>query len=307
MAYRIVLSLAVGALIVAAAGPTLAQSSAGLDRRMERLEQSMRALQTTVLQAQATGQPVVVRPEGPDPILVTTQERVADLEQTIQRLNGQVETLTLELEQARRAEAAANADRATAVQTLTERLGRLDAQVATLSAAIGPVDSDTLGPNDARTAPDAGGVAPAGPGTLDGQLSAAPQAPPANAAEAFSRARALMDASNFEAAATAFQDFIARYPTNARTPEAYFWLGESFFNRRGYQTATAAYASALRDRPTGNWAPAAMARLAQSLAFSNQSAQACAALAEFNTRYAARASAAVKTNAQAARTRARCS
>ena len=49
-----------------------------------------------------------------------------------------------------------------------------------------------------------------------------------------------------------------------------------------------------------------MAKLAQSLAFSNQTSQACAALTEFDQRYAARASAAVKTVAQSARTRARC-
>jgi tol-pal system protein YbgF len=305
MAYRIVPCLAVGALMAAVASPAGAQS-AGADRRMERLEQSMRTLQATVLQAQATGQPVVVRPEGPDPMVLTMQERVTDLEQTIQRLNGQVETLTLEVEQARRADAAASADRATALQTLTERLGRLDAQMNTLMGAMAPEDLSALGPNDARTAPDATGQAQAGAsGTLGGQLAAA-QPPPANAGEAFTRAQALMNASDYEAAAAAFQDFVARYPTNARTPEAYYWIGESFFARRGYQTATAAYANALRDRPTGTWAPAAMARLAQSLAFSNQAAQACAALAEFNTRYAARASAAVKTNAQAARTRARC-
>ena len=28
--------------------------------------------------------------------------------------------------------------------------------------------------------------------------------------------------------AAAFEDFVARYPNNARAPEAYYWLGESY-------------------------------------------------------------------------------
>ena len=302
MAYRLSALLAATALISVAApaavSPAWAQN-AGADRRMERLEQSVRALQATVLQAQATGQPVVVRPEGPDPILTAMQERVADLEATLQRLNGQLETLGFEIEQAKRAEAATETERRNSLQALNERIGRLDTQVAALTAAMAPPEPLAVGP-------DAGG-------TLGGQLAAgtppgqpAPPAPPANAGEAFTQARALFTANDFEGAGAGFQDFVTRYPTNTRAPEAYYWLGESYFARRGYQTATAAYASALRNRPTTAWAPAAMARLAQSLANASQNAQACAALAEFDKTYAARATAAVKANAQAARTRARC-
>lgn len=296
MAYRVLSLLSASALFAAAALPAQAQN-AGIERRMERLEQAVRAVQATVLQAQATGQPVVVRPEGPDPILTAMQERVTDLETTIQRLNGQIETLGIELDQAKRAEAAAETERRNALQTLTERVSRLDEQVTTLTAAMAPSEPLAVGANDARTAPDAGG-------TLGGQLAA--QTPPANAGEAFTRARALFNGGDYEGAGTAFQDFVARYPTNTRAPEAYYWLGESYFARRGYQTATAAYASALQSNPTTSWAPAAMARLAQSLANSNQNQQACAAIATFNERYAARATAAVKANAQTARTRARC-
>lgn len=300
MASRALPFLAAGVLMASLAGPAAAQNAA--DRRMERLEQSVRALQATVLQAQATGQPVVVRPEGPDPALTQMQERVADLESTLQRINGQVETLGFEIEQAKRADAAAETERRNALAALTERVGRLDSQIATLTAAMAP-EPLAAGPNDARTAPDATARAQAGDA---GVLTPPPPAPPANAGEAFTRARALYTAGEFESAATAFEDFVARYPTNARAPEAYYWLGESFFARRGYQTATAAYANALRTRPTTAWAPTAYAKLAQSLANSNQLPQACAALAEFDQRYAARASAAAKTAAQAARTRAKC-
>lgn len=295
MSHRVLTLMAAGALV--AATPALAQNT-GLDRRMERIEQSMRALQATVLQAQATGQPVVVRPEGPDPEFNALQDRVADLEQTLQRVNGQIEMLTLEVEQARRNEAAAEADRRGAMAALTERLGRLETQVAALSTLVS-AEAVAEATSDLTGAP-----APATGGTLNDQ-AAAPAAP-ANATEAFTQARALFTAGDHEAAGRAFEDLVARYPTSTRAPEAFYWLGESYFARRGYQTATAAYASALRNNPTTAWAPAAMARLAQSLANSNQAGQACAALAQFDKQYAARASAAVKANAQTARTRARC-
>jgi tol-pal system protein YbgF len=272
-----------------------AQTPPGVDRRFERLEQSVRALQTAVQQAQATGQPVVVRPEGPDPVATALQERVNDLEQTLQRLNGQAENLAFEIDQAKRASASAETDRQRALQAQNERLARIEAQLAALALPPEGVEPLAQGPNDALRSPDAGVPPPP------------PPPPPANATEAFARARALFTANDHAAAATAFEDFVARYPSNARAPEAYYWLGETYFVRRGYQTATAAYANALKSRPNTAWAPSAMARLAQSLANSNQIAQACAALADFDKTYAARATAAAKANAQTARTRAKCS
>lgn len=289
MAYRVRTLLATVALI-GLASPALAQG-AGDARRLDRIEQSVRALQAAVGQAQSSGQPVVVRPEGPDPAVTDMQQRVADLEQTLQRINGQLETLAIEVDQAKRADTAAEADRRGAMQGLNDRITRLESQLATV---LGPTDAGAAG------------------GTLNSQIGAAtpppppPPAPPANAAEAFAAARAVYTGGDMEAAGRAFEDFVARYGSNTRAPEAYYWLGESYFARKGYQTATAAYANALKARPTTAWAPGAMARLAQSLAYSNQAPQACAALAEFDSRYAAKATAAVKANAQVARTRARC-
>ncbi len=49
-----------------------------------------------------------------------------------------------------------------------------------------------------------------------------------------------------------------------------------------------------------------MARLAQSLNASNQASQACAALGEYDRNYATRATAAVKADAAALKTRLKC-
>ena len=318
MAYRrLRIFLVTASLAALAAGAAHAQN-AGADRRFDKLERDLRTLQTIVMQAQATGQPVVVRPEGPDPAMTALQSRAEDLESTLQRINGQVETLSHDIESGRQADAAAESQRRAQTQQLNDRLARIETQLAALAAAQsaadpglaegaeqGPVGSATPEPGRRpNPATDATARAQAADtGVLGG--GAAPARPP-TAAESFNQARDLFTAGDQVGASNAFQDFIARYPTNARAPEAYYWLGESYYAQRGWQNATAAYAGALRNRPTTAWAPAAMVRLAQSLTQSNQAAQACAALAEYDQRYAARAAAAVKTNAEAVRKRARC-
>jgi tol-pal system protein YbgF len=318
MANRHLKALAAGvALAVLMAGAVEAQS--GADRRLDRVERDLKTLQSVVLQSQATGQPVVVRPEGADPAVTAMAARVDDLEMTLQRINGQVETIGHDLDQIRRAEQASEAERRAQDKLVGDRLSRLEGQIAALTQAATAADPGVAdaGPPpafDARRGPKAGAEATAraqaqDTGVLGGRAPAPPPPlplPPSGPNESFAAARALLATNQAPAAADAFQDFISRYPTNARTPEAYYWLGESFFTQRGYQNATAAYASALRNRPTTTWAPAAMVRLAQALSQSNQNDQACAALSEFDQRYAAKAAAAIKTNAEAVRRRARC-
>jgi len=295
------------------AGAAQAQN-AGADRRLDRIERDLKTVQSIVLQAQATGQPVVVRPEGADPAVTALQSRVDDLEMTLQRINGEIETVARDVGQARRDATAAEEARRGEMRALTERLARLESMVAAYTGAADASDP-SLAPSpllSGNPASDATARAQAqDTGVLGGGARPPPPPPPPPAAQtpaqAFAAARDLFTSGQHAAAADAFQDFISRNPNNARTAEAYYWLGESFYAQRGYQNATAAYASALRDRPTTNWAPQAMVRLAQSLTQSGQGSQACAALAEFDRRYAARANANLKSNADAVRKRAACS
>jgi tol-pal system protein YbgF len=313
MPHRPLCSLAVALGLAATAGSAFAQN-AGADRRFERIERDLKTLQTVVMQAQATGQPVVVKPEGPDPALTALQTRAEDLEATLQRVNGQVETLGHDVESLRAAETAAETQRRAQLQTLNDRLARIETQLTALAQSQSAADPTLAAGSETPPAPIPDGGGPPRRAGADatgraqaqdtGVLGAAPAAP--TAAEAFIHARDLFTTGDQAGAANAFQDFLSRYPTNARAPEAYYWLGESYYAQKGWQNATAAYASALKSRPTTPWAPAAMVRLAQALAQSNQTAQACAALTEYDQRYAAKAPAAVKTNANALRKRAGC-
>ena len=71
--------------------------------------------------------------------------------------------------------------------------------------------------------------------------------------------------------------------------------------------AVAAYAAALNGWPTTSWAGETTLKLARALDATDRKPQACGALGEFNRRYAATASASLKTIAGQVRTQAACS
>jgi tol-pal system protein YbgF len=304
--FRAVLLATVLGFSVAAVGAASAQTAD--DRRFDRIERQLKSLQQMVLQAQATGQPVLVRPEGPDPALIAMQQRLDDMEQTLTRLNGGIENALHDLDTLRRNTAQDNTARGLELRSLSDRIAKLEALA---SAAQGPLLGDAAGTAPPPPPPPASrdSAATARAQAADtGVLGANPFAPPPppTPAQAFQSARAALASGDPAGAASGFQDFITRYPDDARTPEAYYWLGESFYQRKGYTNATAAYASALRSNPKTAWGSAAMVRLAQSLNASGQPSQACAALNEYSRNYATRATAAVKSDAAALKNRLKC-
>jgi len=71
-------------------------------KRLDRMEKVVRELRSIVFQGRETGVPVVVQPAGTDAQMQTLAQRIADLEQTLTRVNAQNETLLQELDGARR-------------------------------------------------------------------------------------------------------------------------------------------------------------------------------------------------------------
>ncbi len=308
-----------------AALPAKAQSDA--ERRISRLEQTVKTLQSIIFQGQATGQPVVVKPEGADPEVAGLRQRLDDLEVSRRGDVGQAESLSRDLQDAARNRTADRAAADAQIKALNDRIARLETQLAAAvaaqqaAAAQAQAQAFATGPEAelpaappppgsarARLGADATARAQAGDtgvlGTLPGRPAAA--APVSDEAGAYRDARALLTSGDYAAATAAFQDYVARYPEAARAPEAYYWLGETYYLREAYRQSTGAYAAALKSKPKTTWAPDAMVRLGESLVQTNQNAQACAAADEFEKTYAARASAAAKTRAASVRRRAKC-
>lgn len=241
-------------------------------KRVDRMEKVVRELRAIVFQLRDTGKPVVVQPADTEARLQALEARISDLEQSLTRLNGTIETSTHDLDLARRG----NADLQAEVKALGDRLAAVEQK----TAEPAPVA-------DAAPAP------------------AASEAPRASAGEAFTKARQLMLAGDYDAAEGAFADYVSSYPDTPRTPEARYWWGKTLTVRGDHARAASAYIGAVRGWPQTPWAPDAVVELARSLVQLKKPADACAALGEFSKRYP-KAPASVTARAAAARSQAKC-
>ena len=244
-------------------------------KRVERMEKVVRELRSIVFQGRDTGKPVVVQPAETDAQIASLNQRLADLEQTLTRLNGQNETANFELTKANRAAVDQKA-----------RADALEQRLVALENAF----------NDLKTqaaAPAAGGFPPP------------PPAPPADPAVAFKQAKDLLLGGDYGNAEQAFSAYVTNYPDNARTPEARYWLGETLFVREAYTDAAGAYIGAIRGWPQTTWAPDATLKLARSMVALKKTPDACRTLDELARRYP-KAPANVTSRAASTRTAAKC-
>lgn len=282
MVLAAVLGLALG-------GPALAQQDKALDARLDRIEKLVRQLREIVVQARQSGDPVQVRIVGdPDPDMAAAKRRIYDLDAAIQTLNNQVDGLTRDVQVSRRAAGelrSAGEGVARAAQANEARLDDLMRRVQALEAAAQPVVA----------APPTPPLADAGPAP---ELADDP-------GEAFAQAKRLLLAESYPAAASAFQQFIERFPEDERTAEARYWLGEALFVQTAYADAATAYIGAIRGWPKTPWAPNAVVKLARSLIALEKPKDACRTLGEFKKRYP-NAPQPVASRAAAARAEAKC-
>jgi tol-pal system protein YbgF len=282
----------------------------GIERRLERDEKDLRDLRRIVLQARAQGAPVEVREAGPDPQVEALQQRINDLEETLRRQTGQMETLSHDAQLAARSAADAN----DANRALLGRLDTVEKQLQAMSAAAqpGPPPQQQGGngyPNGSSRYPDGGngslGTQPRGDQGY-AQQQPPPSAGPGDEAQAYRSARQILDDGDYVGGASALQNFLQTYPSSQRAPEANYWLGRTLAIRNMHSEAAAAYARALRGWPKSTWGGDAVVRLAASLIELQRSPDACRALAEFDNRYSGAASPAVKSRARDTRASAAC-
>jgi tol-pal system protein YbgF len=273
-------SVLLAALLASTALPALAQTPMPEDplddrsvKRVERMEKVVRELRAIVFQGRDTGKPVVVQPAETEAQILTLGERIGDLEQTLQKVNGQNETLTHDLDQARRA----SAEYKTRGDALEARLAALEAKLTALETA----------------AVQAAAEPPA------------PPAPPADPAAAFKQARQFLLDGDYANAEAAFSAYVTNYPDNARAPEARYWLGETLFVREAYGDAAGSYLGAVRGWPQTSWAPDATLKLSRSLVALKKPADACKTLDELAKRYP-KAPPAVVSRAASTRVAAKC-
>ena len=132
------------------------------------------------------------------------------------------------------------------------------------------------------TAPATG--APAKAGKSDGTVVAA--LPATNDPEELYRnSYQFILSGDYSTAEQGFRDHIARFPKDAKTADAHYWLGESLLGQQKYRDAAETFLAASKDYPKAKKAPDMLLKLGVSLVGLKQHDVACATFSEIGKRY----------------------
>jgi tol-pal system protein YbgF len=208
---------------------------------------------------------------------IETQNRMVQLQAEIQALRNQVETLQNEIQQLQQR----NRDQ---YLDLDGRLGRLEGG----TAAASPNSPATTAP--AVTAPRETPAQPAAAPLVAADAAGADAAPAADPAAEEAAYQAALDAlvERFEAADAArqFQAFIRNFPASPLVPNAYYWLGESYYVTQNYDLALEAFQTLLAQHPGSRKEADAHLKIGFCQVAMGQRAEGEATLREVTTRHA---------------------
>ena len=90
---------------------------------------------------------------------------------------------------------------------------------------------------------------------------------------------------DYGTAEAGFRDHIDRFPTDAKTADARFWLGESLLGQKKYRDAAEMFLAANKQYPSSKKAPDMLLKLGVSLVALDQRDVACATFSEISKRY----------------------
>ncbi len=246
-------------------------------RRLDNLDRNVRRLERALTQRNnQVGEPMLVES---DPELIALQGRVSqmdrrlqDMEDTVQRVNADLERLTFQLDESDRDNAA-----------LRTRLNDTDGRVERLENAAA----------EAQRAAEAAAE----------EAARGPRSPTGDAVSDLAAARALTD----PAAQRAAMDAVAiNWPDTPSGKEAIWRIGDMIRATGDQAGAVQQYATALSGWPALPWAGEVTLKLARGLEATNRDAQACAALGEYVRRYERTSTPALRAIATDTRTRAAC-
>jgi tol-pal system protein YbgF len=132
---------------------------------------------------------------------------------------------------------------------------------------------------DKRLAGVSAGPAPGAPG------AAQPAAGAGADQTAYDQAFNILKAAKYPEAITAFQQFLQTWPQSSLADNAQYWLGESYYVTRDFQSAAAAFQTLLDRWPDSRKAPDALLKLGYTQAELKHTAQARATLISVSTRF----------------------
>jgi len=139
-----------------------------------------------------------------------------------------------------------------------------------------------------------GGARPGGAAPRPGPQAAAP-APPAaptppvgggaNADQLYDDAIKKLQEGDYAAAERGFKTFIQRNPQNKLAGNAQYWLGETYYARRDYNSALTAFAEGYKVYKTSPKGPDNLLKLGITMSVLGRKPDACAVFSRFNQDY----------------------
>lgn len=163
------------------------------------------------------------------------QNRITQLQAEVSGLRNQIETLTHEIEQLKQRNRDQYVD-------LDSRLQRLEGGAPVAATPNSPAPATPAAPAEADAAP----ISASADADADDSVPADPAAEEAAYQAALD---ALVERFEADQSARLFQAFIRDYPASALVPNAWYWLGESYYVTQNYDLALEAFQTLLAGYP----------------------------------------------------------
>ncbi|KRE84727.1 tol-pal system protein [Rhodanobacter sp. Soil772] len=204
--------------------------------------------------------------------------QMQQLQAQVQQLQGQIEELQHQLQTLDDKNKAQYTD-------LDARMGRLEGGSAGAAATAGNNPQTQAGnpAAAASAAATAGNTAASQPATAGNSSTAAGD--PAAAQAAYDVAFKAIRAGNYVEASREFRSFIQQYPNHALAPNAWYWLGESYYATTNYPVALESFQQLLSQFPQSDKAPDALLKVGYSQLELKQTAAAKTTLTQVTTKY----------------------
>jgi TolA-binding protein len=285
-------------LMASVAGPALAQRADPVERRVDRLEQQLRAVQRRVFpdgNAQFVepeiGVQTPARPGGnvSGDALSNLTSRVDALESQLRTLTGQVEEQGHRTRQVEEAIARLRAD-------LSGRIEALEQPAAAVRPAVRPAASPASAPADEAPAPRTDPV-PSEPGPAAGSADAAE--------EAYNVGYRHWNERRYAEAQAALETAATRYPDSRWASWARNLQGRAYLDDGKPATAARILLANYQENPRGERAADSLYYLGQSLTRLNRRAEACRVYDELASVYPAMRDF-IRSRLPQARSEARC-
>ncbi|MEX0451676.1 tol-pal system protein YbgF [Spiribacter sp. 218] len=248
----IALTLAAGLLAALGPMPVVAQSN--LEDRVSRLEQRLEgsALIGLMNQAESLRQEVTTL-RGEIEVL---QRQIDDLRDQQRQLYLDLDGRLQTLEQADPGTAPGDAATGERVATGGDGPGAGDGAGDATDDGAGDGTDAPQTPATRRTTGDVDQ-----PAVSDAQSDADAQADPAAAEAAYEAAFEILRAGRYAEATEAFEQFLADYPQAALAANARYWLGESHYVVREFETALGHFQQVIDNHPESNKRPDALLKI----------------------------------------------